>query len=190
MLAYCNALRQDPFLTHIGIKQCDRASLYIEKILPSIDIVLTSPLIRAIQTGLHMFPDHDINICPYICESNKSLENKPYSVNYQRKRLRNINKYEKVYYPDKNDGLNETDLTTFICYLCKHYSNAINDSSKNIAIVTHSNFLMDILKIKTRMNNNAIYEVKIDTNIKDVVSYKQVFSGYVFPDTINLKSLR
>ena len=62
--------------------------------------------------------------------------------------------------------ISRQDLTTFICYLCKHYVQG-KDFDKNIAIVTHSNFMMNIFKIKKRMNNNAIYEVQIDTNKKE-----------------------
>ena len=83
-LAYANTFRQDPYLTEIGKKQSTRGSKYIENKLPPIDIVLSSPLIRAIETALYMFPENEIDVTPYICESNKSLENRPLSVKKQK----------------------------------------------------------------------------------------------------------
>lgn len=178
-----NTFRQDPYLSIKGVEQSKRAGQYLKNKIPKINLVLSSALIRAIETGLCMFPNNEIDIVPYICESNPSLENKPYKYLQQFDRMvEKVNKYENVNPSLQDDGLSETNFEKFIDFIVKNYD--LKD--KNIAVITHSNFLMKIFDIKERMNNNAVYEVIIDTDTYKIESRKTIFSGYQFPTNASL----
>ena len=75
-----NGLYKDPFLSKKGVEQSTRSSSYLSEKIGKVDLVLCSPLVRAIETSVLMFPNQDVYVCPYICENGKSLENVPYSI--------------------------------------------------------------------------------------------------------------
>ena len=181
-LSPLNAVHKDPLLSNKGVEQSKKGGKFLESKNLSFDLVLCSSLIRAIETALCMFPNNNVEIAPYICEKRCSLENKPYNKNRQKKRLKQyINGYERVKHCSQSNGLSDTNLKKFIQYLLKNYS--VDD--KNIAIVTHSIFLMEIFNIKERMNNNSVFKVVINTDTYSVDDYTTVFSGYKFPDSVS-----
>jgi phosphohistidine phosphatase SixA len=178
-----NAFIKDPYLTKKGVEQSIKAGRYILKHIPQVDIVLSSSLIRAIETAVCMFPFNKIEVSPFICESRPSLENTPYSNSKQTERLKAIKDYQRVKLYAGKEGASDTDLKKFIEYLTENY----DVENKCIAIVTHSNFLMDIFNIKERMNNNSVYKVTVDTSTYRVNTYTCLFSGYTFPTTVSLQ---
>ena len=179
-----NSFYRDPYLTEKGVEQSVKCSKYIETKLPKMDIVLSSSLIRAIETGLCMFPNNIIEITPYICESVKTLENMPHNYKIQSKRLQEkVKSNERVKHCVHQKGLHESNLKNFIMYLLENY----NVIDKEIAIVTHSNFMMKILGVKERMRNNSIFKVVVDTETCLIEDYTMIFSGYTLPDTASLR---
>lgn len=181
-MAIVNAFHKDPYLTKKGEEQSIKAGKYIENKIPNPDIVITSPLIRAMETGLCMFPNNKIHVAPYICEKRPNAENLPYKWKTQKQRLEDIDiKLNRISHREKIDGLTKSNFPSFIDHLLQQY----NVENKNICIVTHSLLMMEILNLKTRMNNNAVYEVIVDTNNYTIDSYKLIFSGYIFPKEVN-----
>ena len=179
-----NSFYRDPYLTKKGVEQSTKCSKYIESKLPPIDIVLCSSLIRAIETALCMFPRNIIEVAPYICESVKTLENIPHDYKSQNKRLQaKVKNNERVKHCKQLKGLHENNLKNFIKYLQINY--CVDD--KQIAVVTHSNFIMKILGVKERMRNNSIFKVVVDTESYLVEDFESVFSGYRMPETATLR---
>ena len=167
-----------------GVEQSTKCSKYIESKLPPMDIVLSSSLIRAIETALCMFPKNTIEIAPYICESVKTLENMPHDYKIQSKRLQEkVKSNERVQHITNCKGLHESSLKDFVKYLLENYEVV----DKEIAVVTHSNFMMKILGVKQRMRNNSIFKIIVDTETYLVEDYSCVFSGYRMPETASLR---
>jgi len=179
-----NSFFRDPYLTEKGVEQSNKCSVYVKNKLPQIDIVLSSPLIRAIETALCMFPDNIIEIAPYVCESVRTLENIPHNYKNQNKRLQEkVKNHERVKHCTHNKGLHESSLKNFIKHLQENY----NVIDKEIAIVTHSNFMMNIIGVKEKMRNNSIFKIIVDTETYLVDEYTRVFSGYTMPEHASLR---
>ena len=172
---------KDPFLSDIGCEQSRRSKSYISDKIQC-DIVLSSSLIRAIETASCMFPNNKIEICPYICELNSSLENQPYTYKSQINRTKHIN--NKIKFPETEIGYNESDSKKFFRYVFNNY-----DCNKTIAIITHSSFLMKIMNLNQRMLNNAIYKVTINSESYEIVNVVTVFSGYKVPENIGIQDI-
>ena len=180
-LAMFNLLHKDPYLSNKGVHQSLKCQAFLKSKNVNVDVVLCSSLIRAIETAVYMFPENRVEIAPYICEERCSLENTPYETKRQKDRLqKHVEGYERVKHCKQTKGLSDTNLKEFIKYITENY-----DTSLRIAVVTHSNFLMKILKTNERMNNNSIFKVVIDTDTYEVDSYETVFSGYVFPNQVS-----
>ena len=179
-----NSFYRDPYLTQKGVEQSTKCSEYIESKLPKIDIVLSSSLIRAIETGLCMFPNNIVEVAPYICESVKTLENMPHDYKIQSKRLQEkVKSNERVKHCTQKKGLHESNLKNFVSYLLENY----DVIDKEIAVITHSNFMMKIIGIKERMRNNSIYKVVVDTETSLIENYTCIFSGYRMPEKASLR---
>lgn len=179
-----NVFRKDPLLTHKGVDQSERAGQYIRPRIPPVDIVFCSALIRSIETAQLMFPDNIVHVCPYICEKRPSLENCPYSTSCQLARLhKHFKDPDSVKFPSSDTkGLSACNLKLFLDFILENYT--LDDQA--IAVVTHSNFMVDILNLDTRMNNNSVFKVVVDTDSGCVLEHSRVFSGYEFPHSASL----
>jgi hypothetical protein len=178
-----NAIHKDPLLTVKGIDQSSRAGSYLQTKLPSMDYVFSSGLARAIETSLCMFPNQLVHVAPYICEKPSCLENTPYITKKQSKRLKDYNiDVDRVKFCSSNTGISDSNLKKFICYITNNFP----VDNTNIAVVTHSNFLVDILNLEKRMNNNAVFKATFDTDTMQFDTIHTVFSGYQFPVTATL----
>ena len=69
-----NVMNKDPLLSVKGVEQSTKCGKFLSGKIPKIDLVFSSALIRAIETSCCIFPDNTINVSPYICEENCSLE--------------------------------------------------------------------------------------------------------------------
>ena len=185
-LRFLNILNKDPLLSNKGVEQSLKCGIFLKQKLPKIDLVFSSPLIRAIETSLCIFPENIINVSPFICEENCSLENNPFSRKKQVKRLNNIlddSDFQRI----KLKNTVKTHTSDFKKFI-KFISNTYNLNNKHIAVITHSIFLKKLLNIKTNINNNATYKVVVDLDTYEIDEYTEIFSGYKVPDTILLKS--
>ena len=179
-----NVMHKDPLLAHRGVDQSKRAGAFIQNKMPEVDLVFSSALFRAIETAHHMFPGRTINVCPYICEKRPSLENFPYHPRNQLRRIKtHIKDLEQIKFPSHSNGISGSDFKKFIEYMLENFT----VKNKCIAVVTHSNFLVDILKLKERMNNNAVFRVIVDTDTFAVEKIECLFSGYTFPEHASLQ---
>ncbi|KAM0182895.1 hypothetical protein ACHAPC_006725 [Botrytis cinerea] len=88
---------QDPYLTHKGIEQAKSTRQQMTKRCPVPNLVLTSPLIRTLETSLHIFPfANDVSIYPQpqIVAYDELRENGTYLCNVRQKTFDLTNNYE------------------------------------------------------------------------------------------------
>lgn len=88
---------QDPHLTHKGIEQAKSTRDQMTKRCPVPNLVLTSPLIRTLETSLHIFPfatDGSIYPQPQIVAYDELRENGTYLCNVRQKTFDLTNNYE------------------------------------------------------------------------------------------------
>jgi phosphohistidine phosphatase SixA len=178
-------LNKDPLLSIKGVKQSTKCGIFLENKLPKIDLVFSSALIRAIETACCIFPKNTINVSPFICEENCSLENNPSNVKRQKQRLKHILtsfQLDKIILNNKLKG-NTSDFKKFIKYI----SNTYDLNNKNVAVITHSIFLKNLLNIKTSINNNATYKVVVDLETYEIDEWTEMFSGYMISNDVTLK---
>jgi hypothetical protein len=150
----------DPQLTTFG--KLDIKGLVKHKILPTPNIILSSCLLRAMETAAFTFPNtkKQIFVAPFIKELGLTAGNQPDTISTQRLRFINsAGSLDRVNYKlvkQKNstfsDGCFESNLTLFLNWLeiSLPYlltANNISISKKKIviAIVTHSNFMKKFL---------------------------------------------
>lgn len=156
----------DPQVTHFG--ELDINKLAKTKILPKPDIILSSCLLRAMETAAFTFPSNEkqIFVTPFIKEMGPTAGNQPGTVESQRKRFNN-----RIDGKNSSDRLNysfaidrdskfikecfESNLSSFLKWLevSLPYLLVANNLSMNrkkivIAIVTHSNFMKKFLRSK------------------------------------------
>ena len=182
-LTFINILRKDPRLSDIGILQSTKARTYLKKhkLLPHLDYIFCSSLLRSIETSCYMFPTSKVVIAPYISEKSPSLENVSYNFINQKKRL-NSSIYDNVEFPSSEEFsqiYNESDLKKFITYIISYY-NITSDS--NIAVITHSHFLKDILNQTEKVKNNCVYKIDYYSSNDVIDNIKCIFSGYTSQD--------
>ena len=87
--AYYDINKQDPSLTDLGIKQAEElGKKWVEK--ENIELIVTSPLTRCIETMNHIFKDTNI---PIVCI--ESIREYPASLQYSNKRKKESELKEK-----------------------------------------------------------------------------------------------
>lgn len=80
---------RDPLLTTCGILKAQEASRSLES-LGTVDAVLTSSLLRAIETAAHLFPANSLVPIPYISENTPGDDNTPLDVNGQTTKITDL----------------------------------------------------------------------------------------------------
>ena len=73
----------DPPITKYGKDQAEELHSILNTIVPSVDHVFSSVLLRSIQTAMILYPDRYVNIIPYATEIYPSLGNYATSKEYQ-----------------------------------------------------------------------------------------------------------
>jgi bisphosphoglycerate-dependent phosphoglycerate mutase len=138
--------------------------------LPKPDIVITSELNRAMQTGYELFKNNQINfyISSYINEERvmflkdkQNMSSEKEIDNFIKNNINNNiqNKTDIKKYYDKNN-LNQSNFYDF-------YNNTLkkiigNKKGLNIYIVTHGDFLKKLFKYKKDINNLDVFKVNYD----------------------------
>ena len=148
--AYYEKEGMDPNLTEKGIKQAqDLGIQWKEK--KDIELIITSPLTRCIETTKNIFGDTDIPIISvdFVREYPASLQ---YSNRRQNKKVleekyKNINFLNLVGNEDIMwDSHNKYETLEQLNYRTKQFERfVLKLEEKNIALVSHSTFLMNFL---------------------------------------------
>lgn len=140
----------DPPLTQYSVNNIK--GIQNKKVKTStVDILLSSVLLRAIQTGLHLFPKKKMHVIPYVKEAVIGPTNNIKSIEYQHKMLKSMKNRVDYSYVAK-DGkylsfANKSNHTMFINWLSKELPNLIKmyglEKRKKIkiAVVTHSFYM-------------------------------------------------
>ena len=176
---------KDPSLTLDGIKRtsdcCDEIKAAIKKRGLELDIIASSQLLRAMETGLTIFEDEiindkwQLNVLPYISESGIGHpHNQPIDRNIQKNIIRNTQSYKQFDLTSEQPDL----LWQFkeeICDTTSHYSkfldwvieNIVLKDNLTIFIVSHGNFIADeVLRTTYILDNNETALVRyLVTNV-------------------------
>jgi hypothetical protein len=195
----------DPPLSQFGKNTCQEISRKIS--LHDVDFVFSSLLLRAIETGLYMFPDKKIYPIPFVMESSIGFDNCVSSVQNHRNIL--TDKHNRVVYDfvsnNNNNNNNNNNFTftvesnlsnfeNFLKWFIEILPNLIQqkytkendnpDKHISIAIITHSYFMYNNLNIlKKYPKNNAIVEQIYDMSNDKLtfISSDLIFEGSDFP---------
>lgn len=172
----------DPPLTIYGKQCCQQDNTHhgsINDHLPHIDLVLTSALIRSVQTGVHLFPNHVIYPFPYLAEQSFGLDN---SVTDQRRHqtILGDSDYNRVCYKyilNSNNisssnfikESNQSDIQEFF----KSFINLIfrqHQPSKDlhVAVVTHCYFMRNYFQLNQYPKNLCTVKITLsESDAKD-----------------------
>lgn len=122
-------LMQDPQLTDKGVS----ISIECSKYAPKVDIVLSSQLLRAIQTATLTYPNKFIHIVPYLNELGTGLDNVPLQPEYQKIYLEN--NFHRIIWS------NNSHEKSFMEYIKKYILPRFNQEEVHIALFTHSRLM-------------------------------------------------
>ena len=101
-------LMKDPTLTPKGVETCIDESTKA----PKVDIILSSQLLRAIQTAVYTYPKRFVQVIPYLNELGTGLDNVPMDAGEQNAAL---GEHAKMVI-----RLEKTQESSFMDYLKKH----------------------------------------------------------------------
>ncbi len=150
----------DPPLTQVGLTngRAQAREPSVRRIKP--DLVLSSTLVRAVETALTVFPGKRVSVAPFVKEVGWGGENAPSTVSYQHAIIKADVKvpvdrvdYRFVTVPD-SDQLDRSsgDLSKFLLWLQNHlptlmYLNrvATGKRSINVAVVSHGTYMRNFL---------------------------------------------
>lgn len=163
---YCplHKLCKDPSLTEFG----KITSSKLADVLPFVpDLILSSVLLRSIETALYMFPQKSIVVVPHLSENLFGLDNMVSTID--RHKIILGNQFDRVDYQfvqnktNPNYFSNHSQLPSFEKFLHWLAENIailpqIHSPEINIAIVTHSYFMYHNIPIAQPFypKNNAI----------------------------------
>lgn len=155
----------DPYLSKVGINQSSYyGSKLRKKMIPS--VVLCSSMNRAIQTALHMFPNSEIIVIPYIKEIGTSHESICTDLKTKKESL-------KVMYPRKfqqlnfkfitDNNINSLSFNKFKSFINRKFPKNMH---KNMCVVTHSMYMIEHLNVPKNPfpRNNVVYYLKSFNN--------------------------
>ena len=148
-------LLRDPLLTRKGVLKSRKVARYT----PCVDVVLSSFLLRAMQTAHLMFPKKHVYCVPYLNELSNSMDTYPYSVPEQKKRLRAVFGTTK-WLTNYDTKLRRTRNMRMFLRLVIKLVNGMNKKHVKVAVVGHSLWMMKFLNIP-KPDNNAIVKRSI-----------------------------
>lgn len=146
----------DPPLTNWAAQAIDGVTL--PPGLKDPDIILSSCLLRATQTALHLFPLRSVVVAPYIREDVPGLANRPATISHQQSVLRESGR--RVSYELARQGVtdkftsevNSSDYNAFVIWLqqklpilCAMAAMENKHTVRTIAVVTHGRFMRKFL---------------------------------------------
>ena len=144
-------LMKDPPLTEQGIQACKDNSSSV----PEVDIVLSSQLLRAIQTAVYTYPNRFVQVVPYLNELGTGLDNVPLSPGEQNEILGKCS--QKVIRLEKKSE------NCVIEYIKRHIAPTFAKEHVKIALFTHSRLMRKHLNIPLSMlDNNCIQSCDYD----------------------------
>lgn len=175
-----NLFVSDPHLSDLGKDQLrSHKQLISEYIKPH--YVLSSSLLRAIQTAQGLFPEFTVNVSPYISETGIGLSNTPLKPSEQAKHLEDPDKVKYKYlgkegdldklFLDKKSKYSRPNFKKFLKWLSMVLRNKIRNEPIRIAVVSHGNFikkmLLDQKLVKSIGPIKNLCVIEIDLSKKD-----------------------
>lgn len=156
----------DPLLSNTGVKD----SKSMAKFTKTMDytVVACSPLNRAIETALHMFPNNYIFIIPYVKEIRDTPDCTSVNLEVKKKLFKKL--YPKHYNRLIFDYINDENINTSSYLEFKKFVNE-NFKGHTMCVITHSLYMIKHLKIPKNPfpNNNCIYKIHFKNYIKTLI---------------------
>ena len=193
---------KDPLLSELGILtglKKGKEAKHDKKINP--DLILSSPLLRSIQTAYYMFiydnidiENKKIHIVPYVCEIDPTLPNKIMETNhpeaieqqdiilenhFEKKRITKDKRPEiirdtKAYTPQNYNKKNS--FSKFINWFFNESNFRMNIyNGLNVVVVTHSNLMKREFGLQEKPKNNAIIHIPISYENGKVMEITQKY---------------
>ncbi|MCP3658971.1 MAG: histidine phosphatase family protein [Bacteroidetes bacterium] len=181
---------RDPVLTNKGKKESSKAGKILYEKEKNIDLIISSPMCRSIESSILMFPEKEIYIMPYLKENSIfgrfSQENQimDYKEDQITKIQNDLNLFKEElklnykYVEDNNYGQktlftkeakDESNLEYFFSYLVRKIQDIIKDYSKKdeikIAIIGHSKSFKNYFNSQDKLLNNGI--IKLEFNLSN-----------------------
>lgn len=132
----------DPRLTKKGI-QCTK-----QTVMPDVDIVCCSTLLRAKETARLNFPESHIYVLPCIKELGIGLDNMPKKFTKQYDSFENLSKF--IHVPK------DSNCKNFLDYLQKFSK---SKDSLTVALFTHKRFIAKHTDEKNAKNNQIVTKI-------------------------------
>lgn len=152
---FLQGLHQDPLLSNFGLEKSREMAPLMKKNLPVFDYVLSSSLLRAMETAHAMLPQYQIYVVPYVSETGNgpiNFENKPMSIERQKETLKywNPSALTKLEFKWGNSegktGRTKPNYPKFLRWVQKTIIPNNQKPEINIAVFTHSNSMKRYLK--------------------------------------------
>lgn len=171
----------DPELTYYAINQIRNERKNITKIIGGDpDIVISSILLRAIQTGRYLFPKNKIVVAPFLKEFGFGVDNIPSNPKKHIEKDPNLRKnviYDLVLSGNKFKSWTKKDdynkfmyewLPEFLRYILQEQPRIKYKHGIKIAIIGHSGFMKKYIQSveKDTINNIGIVELHFCFNLK------------------------
>lgn len=171
---------RDPKLSNVGVDDLIGYKSEIDKLISNPTYVLSSNLLRAIQTARILFPEKTVIASPYIGENGFGLDNKPSAPSNQLKYVSNVDyKYldegggklvgelDRLF-KNRSKDYDKPDFGKFLKWLGRVVLQK-DDREVNLVVVGHSNFMRKFLidekmaekKIKGKPRNAAVVEINL-----------------------------
>jgi len=205
------AFYPDPPITHYGMQQLKAIQDRVD-FENDVDLVLSSPMLRAIQTAVELFPKKQIWITPFTKENHSGVSNKPSTIGRQ-KTFFNKQDWNRLHYDyvcnerkEFSEDAFESNFNKFLKWLEKHLQELIKhshlDTSKRkltIALTGHSGVMQEVLGLESRPNNvqaillplkwkkkeHKLKKISTKNNLKHVI-----FQGFDVPDKDEFFSMK
>ena len=145
-------LMRDPQLTKCGME----TSKALASTAPRADVVISSELLRAIQTALYMYPNRFVHVVPYLNELGGGYDNLPWPPGKQNEILGRLSRF--VVRPQNQQE--ESILEYIKKYVVPRFAGR---DLIDIALCTHSRLLRNHLDIPmSKLENNCVHTYQYD----------------------------
>mmetsp|Transcript_9766 Transcript_9766/g.20846 ORF Transcript_9766/g.20846 Transcript_9766/m.20846 type:complete len:372 (-) Transcript_9766:64-1179(-) len=190
-----HVLMRDPRLTNCGVAATERAAQPTKDNAGSPDVVVSSSLMRAIETALHQFPGSQVIPVPFLSEKSVGQDNTPKDVESQVQLLQYMELDHRVNetfmkMPEFENGRRNPSWKKFVAFAEDYVVPGLVEQLKaagekpgsrplKVAVVTHSMFIRDLEPMKSvcKPLMEKLYKRKPSNNMVLSLSYSYYPSG-------------
>lgn len=174
------AVFPDPALTKFGVEQIRAIRDHVD-FESEVDLVLSSPMLRAVQTAVELFPSRQIWLTPFTKEVHMGVSNSPWTITRQKEHFTEKD-WERIHYDFVSDEKGKfspqayvADFNQFLKWLAQHLPRVLKlnhvkiKGRKKLTIVLagHSGMMRKILGLNSRPNNVQAFLLPLKWDVKE-----------------------